>query len=243
MKIAAIGDLHCKIDSGGLVKQLVAGVEDRADMLVLAGDLTNRGLAEEMQVLVEDLQALSLPIVAVMGNHDHESNQIQLLVNMLRGSGVCVLENDVCEIRGIGFIGTKGFCGGFGAHRVQPFGEKAIKDFVQAGVDAVLEMEKAMATLDTTEKIGVVHYAPIKQTLEGETPELYPFLGSSLLEQAFDREEVAVIFHGHAHNGSPLGHTQGNIPVYNVSRFVADRLGNRPYVVFDLVKQGKSQSA
>lgn len=234
MKIAAIGDLHCKTDSNGPVGRLLAEAAREADVLVLAGDLTDRGRIEEMEVLLQGLQPLTLPVVAVLGNHDHEQDHAEILLKMMKSSGVHVLESSTCVIQGVGFIGTKGFCGGFGAQRIQPFGEKAIKDFVNTSVSEVLRMEQALQDLGTRRKVGVIHYAPIRDTLQGESAELYPFMGSSLLADAFDRCGADVVFHGHAHNGAPEGRTRGGIPVYNVSRFVRARLGGPPCLLYTL---------
>jgi Icc-related predicted phosphoesterase len=234
MKIAAIGDLHCEQNSQGKIRKLIQPVEDKADVLVLAGDLTNSGRIEEMEVLLEELNGFTLPIIAVMGNHDHEAGQVELLEKMMASRGICVLQSTSCRIGEAGFVGTKGFCGGFGEYRIQPFGERAIKKFVQASVDEVLNMEAALEQLDGMHKVGVVHYAPIKATLVGESPELYPFLGTSLLESAFDRKRVDVIFHGHAHHGALQGHTRGGIPVFNVSQFARALTGETPYLIYEL---------
>ncbi len=240
MKIAAIGDLHCQKNSQGKIRNLIQPVESKADVLVLAGDLTNGGLIEEMDVLLEDLRGFALPIIAVVGNHDHESGQVELLEKMMASQGICVLECTTCMIEDTVFIGTKGFCGGFGDYRIQPFGEQAIKTFVQTSVDEVLNMEAALEKLDGGFKVGVVHYAPIKDTLVGESPELFAFLGTSLLEAAFERHRVDVIFHGHAHHGSPQGYTRGGIPVFNVSQFVRAQTSDSPYLIYDLHRPGKT---
>lgn len=234
MRIAAVGDLHCTTESRGKIQELLNGVNDQADVLLLAGDLTNVGLMEEMTVLLDELNHFSMPIVAVPGNHDHENDHIEVLMNMMRSRNIKVLEGTTCEIGDVGFVGTKGFCGGFGTLRIQPFGERPIKAFIQAGIDEVVRLEKAAMGLSTLHKVGVLHYSPISETLSGEEKELYPFLGSSLFGDALDRQGVSVIVHGHAHKGSPFGSTPGNIPVYNVSRFVLRRAGLPPFFCFDV---------
>jgi Icc-related predicted phosphoesterase len=234
MKIAAIGDLHCTHIAKGAIRSLLAGIEGKADMLALVGDLTNTGMIQEMEVLLEELKCFSGPIAAVVGNHDHEQNHSELLVKMMERRGICVLDRSTCVIDGVGFFGTKGFCGGFDDQRIQPFGEYAIKAFVQAGVDEMVAMEKALATLTTRTKVGLLHYAPIRGTLEGESPELFPFLGTSLMADVLDRHDVTVAFHGHAHRGALHGHTPGNVPVYNVSRFARVLKGEPPYLYYEV---------
>ena len=235
MRIAAIADLHCRIDSRGMVQDLLKNVENEADVLVLAGDLTDTGLPAEMDVLLDELKPFTLPIVTVLGNHDHESDQAETLAEMLTGrENIRVLQGNVFEIDGVGFIGTKGFCGGFGSTFVQPFGERALKEFIQISIDEAVTLENAAAKLSCEHKIAVLHYAPIPETLQGESEQLFAFLGSSRLANALDRQGVDVIFHGHAHHGAPEGRTPGNIPVHNVSRFVPLAYSDRAYCLFEV---------
>lgn len=234
MKVAAIADLHCREDSAGEILRLLAGIEEAADVLVVAGDLTDTGLATEMEVLLDDLEALDLPVVAVLGNHDHESDCGPRLVVMLHEAGVRVLDATACEIDGVGFAGTKGFCGGFEERLVQPFGERALKAFIQTGIEEAVRLEGALSKLECERKVAVLHYAPVRETLNGESPELYPMLGSSRLANALDRHSVNAIVHGHAHHGSPEGRTARGVPVHNVSRFVRQRAGLPPYLVLEV---------
>jgi Icc-related predicted phosphoesterase len=234
VKIAAIGDIHCTVNSRGQVREMLRDV-DQADVLVLAGDLTDVGKVEEMEVLMEEMADIPIPIVAVPGNHDHEADQLELLVTMLEWSGIRVLDGASCNIDGVEFIGTKGFCGGFGHVRVQPFGEPALKNFINATIEEVMILEKVLKSSHAEHKVAIMHYAPIKETLLGEEPELFPFLGASLFADVLDAHKADVVFHGHAHNGSPHGYTKHNIPVYNVSRFVRARAGMiPPYLVYTI---------
>ena len=234
MRIAAVGDIHCRRESAGRVLRLLDGVAERADVLVLAGDLTNLGLSEEMEVLVRELEQLPLPTVAVTGNHDHESDQVDLLVHIMQSAGIHVLDGDVWEHDGVEFVGIKGFCGGFGGHRLQPFGERLLKTFIHHSIAEVVRLEAALGQLRGERRVAVLHYAPIAETLRGEHPEIYPFLGFSLLADALDRHGVNVIVHGHAHHGSPHGRTPGGIPVHNVSRQVLSREYQQAYLLFEI---------
>lgn len=233
MKIAAIADLHCRLNSGPTIKELLKGIEREADVLVVAGDLTDMGQPAEMEVLLNELKHFQLPMVTVLGNHDHESDQAEVLSEMLANSGITVLDGSVCEIGDVGFVGTKGFCGGFDGLMVQPFGEAVLKTFIRNSIEEAVGLENALTKLDCRHKFAVLHYAPIKQTLAGESRELYPFLGSSRLANALDRHGVNVIVHGHSHHGAPGGRTPRGIPVYNVSRFVLTRLGKPPYLIWN----------
>jgi Icc-related predicted phosphoesterase len=160
---------------------------------------------------------VKIPILAVFGNHESESGKQDEVQRIFAGAGVTILDGTACEILGVGFAGVKGFAGGFGQHSLQPWGEPAIKKFVQEAIDESLKLESALAKLRTPHRIAVLHYSPIQATVEGEPAPIYPFLGSSRLEEPLNRYPVTAVFHGHAHQGSPEGRTQTGAPVYNVA--------------------------
>lgn len=221
MRVAAVADFHCRADSGGTIRPLLDDAARDADVLLVGGDLTDTGMVEEAEVLLDEISGFPQPIVAVLGNHDHESDHAEDIVALLKDEGVRLLDGSVCEIDGIGFVGTKGFAGGFGDRMVQPFGERALKAFVRHGIEEAMRLESAVTKLaDCRAVVGILHYAPVADTLEGEPRELWPLLGSSRLASALDRHGVRAIVHGHAHHGSPEGRTPGGAAVYNVSRFV-----------------------
>jgi Icc-related predicted phosphoesterase len=217
IRIAAVGDVHVTRNSQGALQPLLAPLNDAADVLLLCGDLTDYGLPEETAVLVKELQVVRIPMIAVLGNHDFESGRPEDVRGPLSDAGVRVLDGEACEIHGVGFAGVKGFCGGFGRGTLGAWGERAIKAFVQESLDEALKLESALARLRTPRKIAVLHYAPIQATVEGEPPEIYPFLGTSRLEGPLNRHPVDAVFHGHAHRGTPEGRTVGGTPVYNVA--------------------------
>jgi Icc-related predicted phosphoesterase len=218
VRIAAVSDMHYGKQSQGMLQSLFSQIAERADVLVMPGDLTDYGLPEEARVLARDLTAcVKIPIVAVLGNHDFESDQSEEVVRILTDAGVHVLDGDSVEIQGVGFAGVKGFAGGFGRGALGPWGEGAIKVFVQEAVNEALKLESALARLKTTHRIAIVHYAPIVGTVEGEPVEIYPWLGSSRLEEPLVRYQVSAVVHGHAHRGAPEGRTTTGIPVYNVA--------------------------
>ena len=234
MRIAALGDVHCRVNTTDLVNQLLPDIEQKADVLVVAGDLTDTGLPKEAEVLVEQLKRLSIPVIAVLGNHDHESSKEKEIHHILANSGVIMLDGSAHQIGDVGFIGTKGFCGGFGNNVVDPFGETELKRFIQHGIDEVIRLERALDELTCPYRVAVLHYAPVKETLFGEPEELFAFLGCSRMADALDRKRVDLIVHGHAHHGSPNGKTKGEIPVYNVSQFVQKQHNGQSYCLFEL---------
>ncbi len=218
VRVAAIGDVHCSADVRGALHPILEQVASSADVLALCGDLTNHGLPDEAATLVHELSALGpMPVVAVLGNHDHESNQTDELCKILTGAGVRLLNGDHVEIKGVGFAGVKGFAGGFGRGTLSAFGEPGIKRFVQEAIDEVHKLESALARTATEKKIAVLHYAPIRATVEGEPPEIFPFLGSGRLEEPLNRYAVTACVHGHAHKGAAEGRTSAGVPVYNVA--------------------------
>jgi Icc-related predicted phosphoesterase len=186
-------------------------------VLLLCGDLTDYGLPDEARVLVKELAGVKVPVIATLGNHDFESGHQVEVAQILADAGVHVLDGDACEIGGVGFAGAKGFMGGFGRRTLEPWGEEATKRFVHEAADEAMKLGAALAKLRTPKRVAVIHYAPIEATVVGEPPEIFPFLGSSRLEEPLNRYEVTAAFHGHAHHGSPEGRTAGGTVVYNVA--------------------------
>lgn len=217
VRVAAVGDVHCTRSSQGALQPLFVQAAQLADVLVLCGDLTDYGLAEEAEVLARELNGVKIPVVGVLGNHDYESDQADQVRDILCHAGVTMLDGESCEFCGVGFAGIKGFGGGFGRGTLGYWGESTIKHFVQEAIDEALKLEKALARLRTPHRIAVMHYAPIQATVEGEPPAIFPYLGCSRLEEPLARVPVDAVVHGHAHNGAPEGRTANDIPVYNVS--------------------------
>jgi Icc-related predicted phosphoesterase len=216
MRIAATADLHFSPQSYDRIRDQMARVRDYADLLIIAGDLTNYGRPSEMESLLNALVRIRVPVVAVLGNHDCESNQEEELIRMMTAEGIKVLDGTAYERDGVGFAGTKGFAGGFGRGILTAFGEQAVKAFVQAGIEEAMKLERALSQLRTEKRVVVMHYAPIAATVQGEPAEIYPYLGSSRLAEVVDRHGADLIVHGHAHHGTPEGRTTAGIPVYNV---------------------------
>ena len=224
VRIAALGDIH--LGGRGLeppLQLLVSQVSAHADILALCGDLTDRGDPEEAREMAKALGSVTIPIVAVLGNHDYECGKVSEVTRILCDAGVRVLDGDAHEVLGVGFAGAKGFAGGFGRGALGPWGEPLIKQFVREALDEALKLETALSRLRTARKVALLHYAPIAATVEGEPREIYPYLGSSRLEEPLSRYPVDVVFHGHAHHGAPQGRTMGDVPVYNVSMMLLQR--------------------
>ena len=217
IRLAAIADIHCNKTSHESLRPLFSQIAESADLLLLGGDLVDYGLPEEAVILAKELNNLKLPILAVLGNHEFESGKHEEVCRILSEAGAVILDGDGYEIGGIGFAGVKGFAGGFGERALQPWGEPTIKGFVREAIDEALKLESALAKLRTEQRIALLHYSPIESTVKGEPVEIYPFLGSSRLEEPLNRYSVSYAFHGHAHHGTPEGRTQNNIPVYNVA--------------------------
>ena len=217
VRIAAISDVHVGKNSQGALQPLLTEVADNADVLVICGDLTDYGLPEEARILAKELASARIPIVAILGNHDFESEKQGEVTQILTDAGVVMLDGESHEVHGVGFAGCVGFAGGFGRGALGAWGEPAIKTFVGEAVKEALKLEAALARLTTPHRIALLHYSPIRETVEGEPLEIYPWLGSSRLEEPLTRYPVTAVFHGHAHKGKAEGHTTGGIPVYNVA--------------------------
>ncbi|MCL5256694.1 MAG: metallophosphoesterase [Chloroflexi bacterium] len=235
-RLAAVGDLHVRETSHGAYKAHFADLHQEADFLLLCGDLTESGLPKEMEVLLGELSSVRIPIFATLGNHDCQHGQEDVLVSIMTDAGIRYVDNtSFIEDDGIGFAGAKGFGGGFENASLQPWGEKILKDFVYEAIAESLKIEAGLAKLDCPKKVVIMHYSPIKATLAGENPEVFPFLGSSRLSDPIDQYGASVVFHSHAHHGSPQGVTNHGIPVHNVSLPLIRRLQpGRYYSIFEL---------
>ncbi|HEU0299646.1 MAG TPA: metallophosphoesterase [Longimicrobium sp.] len=218
VRVAAVGDFHCGEKDGGLYREQFTRVNDEADVLLLAGDLTRRGTPAEIDVVVKELADVRIPILAVLGNHDHESGQPEKVSEALRARGVHLLEEAPFELNEhVGFAGAKGFMGGFGRYTLTAFGEAETKTFVGTTLDEVQQLEYALRRLSTPVRVVLLHYSPIMETVMGEPEQIFPFLGNDRLVEPIDRFKAAVVFHGHAHHGTFAGKTPGGVPVFNVS--------------------------
>lgn len=222
IRIAAAGDLHLGLDSVGAYRPLLAHLHERADVLLLAGDLTQHGTTQEFEVLAREFEGIGTPIVAVLGNHDYHQYAEAENRRILESIGVRVLEGEwtMMEIGGecLGIAGVKGFCGGYAGACGAEFGESEMKELIKKAkrdADALAHALYEIADCDV--KVAMTHYSPIKGTLVGEKLEIYPFLGSYLLAEAIDGGRADLALHGHAHKGTGRGVTSGGIPVRNVA--------------------------
>lgn len=233
VRVAGLGDLHVGPGSPSY-RDLFAEISACADVLALCGDLTNLGTEREAHALAEDLRACRIPIVGVLGNHDHECGDPAGVERILGDAGVQFLEHEPVVVGGVGFAGVKGFAGGFGSRMLGSFGEQGIKRFVKETVDEAMRLEAALGSLTTPRKVVVLHYAPVADTVQNEPREIFPFLGSSRLAEVIDHSEgVAAVLHGHAHLGPFKGRTPGGVPVYNCAQTVPKDEG-RPYALIEV---------
>jgi len=232
LRIACVGDLHVNERSAPF-RELFGEISRAAQALVLCGDLTDTGTPKEAEILAEDLRACSIPMVGVLGNHDYESDQAATVAKILKGAGVHLLDGQSYEIDGVGFVGVKGFIGGFGKRMLSSFGETSIKALVGESLNEAMRLENAMRTVRSERAVVVLHYAPVADTAEGEPLEIFPFLGNSRLAETIDRFKVSAVVHGHAHHGKYAGRTPGGAPVYNVALGIEKPTG-RPYALLEV---------
>ncbi len=246
-QIAAVGDIHVKASDRGKWKECFQAISEEAFALVLCGDLTDTGQASEAEILLEELHSCSIPVVAVLGNHDYHDNQQDEIRRILCSDKVHVLDGESVIIDGVGFAGVKGFGGGFDRFMLPRFGEEMNKTYVQAAVEESLKLDQALVHLEGDDldilKIAVLHYSPIKETVVGEPEEIFPFLGSSYLAEPLERREVVAAFHGHAHRGHLKGATKQGIQVFNVAKPVLTSAGYKlPFFLFELpIKENTSK--
>lgn len=215
LRIAAVGDLHVHHKPVGTFRNFFTDIGREADVVILCGDLTATGYTAEAENLAGDIAVCAVPVLGVLGNHDHERGHAREIKAILRAGKMLLLEDEPFVLGHVGFAGVKGFCGGFNRYMLTSFGEEVIKQFVGEAISESLKLENQLRTLSTERTIVALHYSPVTQTLVGEPPEIYPFLGSSRLAETIDLFDVDAVFHGHAHHGSLLGKTNQGVPVYN----------------------------
>ncbi|MBV8390723.1 MAG: metallophosphoesterase [Mucilaginibacter sp.] len=239
IRIAAVGDLHTRQADKGRWTELFGRVSSEADVLLICGDLTDTGDEAEAETLAGELKACKIPVLAVLGNHDHEKSRQKLIRQIMQQADVCILDGESVILKGIGFAGIKGFGGGFDKHMLSMFGESAMKTFVQEAVNEALSLDRAISQLTQQNQdikiVAMMHYSPIQSTIIGEPEVIYPFLGSSRLAEPFSKRKVAVAFHGHAHVGTLEGQTAEGVKVYNVALPVLQKNGLQTgYFIYNL---------
>lgn len=237
IRIAAVGDIHMGPDSRGVLRPAFETLPDCADLLLLAGDLTRHGTPEEMRVVAEEVSGLRVPVIAVLGNHDHQDERPDEVTAVLRDAGVTVLEGEgtVVDVDGtrVGVAGTKGFGGGFAGRSGGEFGEPIMKEFIRYTRRCADGLRTSLEDLDRqgcAVRVALTHFSPVPDTLVGEPLEIYPFLGSYQLGQAIDSAPTALALHGHAHAGTERGTTPGGVRVRNVAHPVI----KQAYSIFHL---------
>ncbi|MGW1059258.1 metallophosphoesterase family protein [Micromonospora rubida] len=234
IRIAAVGDVHVDQDVVGRFRPALNELPDCADVLLLAGDLTRHGTEAEARCVAEEFGGLGVPVVTVLGNHDHQHDRVPQVVKVLQDAGIRVLEGEgiVLEFAGgrLGVAGVKGFGGGFAGRCASDFGEPEMKSFVRTTNESAEALGVALRGLDCDLLVALTHYSPVPDTLAGEPLEIYPFLGSYQLGQAIDSAPTALALHGHAHAGSERGTTPGGVRVRNVAHPVI----KQAYSIFHL---------
>lgn len=234
-RIAAVADIHVRTNDKGKWADYFRDISKNADILLIGGDLTDTGDEVEAQVLSEELKNCNIPVVCVLGNHDHEKGRHKLIRQIVHNDHVHVLDGEAVVIGKIGIAGVKGFGGGFDNHMLSMFGEEGMKAFVKEAVNESLNLDRALNRLDQEyddiKKIVLMHYAPIKNTIIGEPEQIFPFLGCSRLAEPLARQEIAAVFHGHAHKGVLEGETQNGLKVYNVAKPILQRAGMQVFIL------------
>ncbi|HEX2030126.1 MAG TPA: metallophosphoesterase [Actinomycetota bacterium] len=234
IRIAAVGDLHFDPDAAGTVRPRLEHLGERADVFLVAGDLTRLGEPHEAKVLAQELEGLPVPVVAVLGNHDYHADREDQVREVVEQGGITVLdgESTVLDVDGtrVGIAGMKGFGGGFAGASATDFGEPEMKAFVRHTIEVAGKLERVLRDLDADVRVVLLHYSPVAETLRGEPPEIHAFLGSYYLAEAIDRAGADLVIHGHAHRGSERGATPGGVPVRNVALPVIQRA----YAVYEV---------
>ncbi|RCW44637.1 Icc-related predicted phosphoesterase [Halopolyspora algeriensis] len=222
IRIAAVGDVHVDRDTQGRFRPAMERVDEHADVLLLAGDLSNHGTLAEARAVVEEFRDLPVPVIGVLGNHDHHDDRPEEFADVLREGGLQILEGNTTVVsvgqERLGVAGVKGFGGGFAGRCGSSFGEREMKAFIDHSRQLADSLEHALHALDADQRVALTHYSPVPDTVRGEPPEIHPFLGTHMLAGAIDAAAVDLAVHGHAHYGTERGTTPGGVPVRNVAQ-------------------------
>jgi len=221
LRIAAAGDIHCSEARRSEIRRSLGTLNGLADLVLLAGDLTAVGEPEEGAVLADACAALEVPVFAVLGNHDWHANRSDELVSVLRSGGVRVLDRscEVCDVEGleVGIVGVKGFVGGFPGSHLPDFGEPLLRRVYHETSLEVEALDSGLREIaQCPARIVLMHYSPSEETISGEAPGIWGYLGSDRLAAPIAEHEPDLVVHGHAHSGTFQG-AIGAVPVYNVS--------------------------
>ena len=221
IRVGAAGDVHAAEPLRERLERVFAAIAEEVDLVLLAGDLTTHGLPDQAAVLADACRGLPVPVVAVLGNHDHHSGCADEVEDALRAGGIVVLDRghailELGEVE-VGVVGTKGFVGGFAGAEIPDFGEPALREIYR---ETSLEVEALEAGLEAVagchKRIVLLHYAPITDTIVGEPESIWAFLGSGRLAGPIGMHRPDLVVHGHAHHGAAHG-VIGTVPVHNVA--------------------------
>jgi Icc-related predicted phosphoesterase len=242
IRVAAIGDVHFSDDSSGKLGQYWGRLHQVADVLLIAGDLTTHGEADQAALLARELEVVEIPVVAVLGNHDYHTDQQDRVRRELERRNIIVLEGESVTLKidgkTLGIAGTKGFGGGFPGACGSAFGEPEMKAFVRHTERLSDRLEENLSRLRADYRVALLHYSPVKDTVMGERLEIFPFLGSYLMAEAIDNAGADLVLHGHAHHGQEKGVTPLGIAVRNVALPVL----RHAYAVYNL-EQSSARSS
>ncbi len=234
IRVAAAGDIHCDESGAPAVREEFAALVGAADLILLAGDLTTHGEPAQAAVLADACRDLTIPVAAVLGNHDPHVARGDEVAAVLSEAGIDVIDGGhaIYEVGGaqVGVAGAKGFVGGFHGHGLTDFGESSLRALhaeTGAEVDALARGLTKIALCPF--RIALLHYAPLPGTLRGEPTEIWTFLGSDRLAAPLLEHRPDLVLHGHAHAGQFEASLDG-IPVHNVSVPVI----GRDFWVFEL---------
>jgi uncharacterized protein len=227
LRVAAAGDIHSRESRRAEVESAFASLQGKADLVLLAGDLTSHGTPEEARILAHATSGLDAAVIAVLGNHDWHAGRSEEIVAVLEEAGVTVLDraSTVREIGGIevGIVGTKGFVGGFPGSYLPDFGEPLLRRVYAEGIAEVGAIDAGLRSVSMCPvRILMLHYSPTDTTLEGEPPGIWTFLGTDRMAAPIAEHSPDLVVHGHAHAGRFEGRV-GEVPVYNVSVPVMER--------------------
>ncbi|WP_297436916.1 metallophosphoesterase [Thermococcus sp.] len=176
MRLVVVTDVHGKLEKVRKLTKTLAGLE--VDALLIAGDLTHFGGAEQAKDILHPLRNLGFPLLTVHGNCDGRD-----VPELLDGLGIGVHGKRV-DINGLGVIGI-------GGSNQTPF--HTVWELTEDEIRGVLERNYRPGDV-------ILSHVPPYGTI-ADRVHLGRHVGSKALRRFIEEHKPPLVVCGHIHEG------------------------------------------